>query len=95
MQGGTWPNCEKFCIYGINLANDNDWQSLCVFSGHLGENSTKGDMWRGDTPVETFWSYAGGDFNQQPRNSGHTSNVTSFPGVSKSQISTDIFLMAF
>jgi hypothetical protein len=95
MQGGTWSNCEKFCIYGINLSSDNDWQSLCVFSGHLGQDSNKGDSWRGSNPNETFWSYAGGDFNTHPTQRGHTTHVSSYPGVSTDHSPTNIFLMAF
>ena len=71
----------RFVIMGINLDSDNDIQALCAFTGTLAVGSGKGDAWRNDNPLQTFWSYWGNDFhsNSQTQRIGNSLQTT--PGV--------------
>lgn len=71
----------RFVIMGINLDSDNDIQALCAFTGTLAVGSGKGDVWRGENPSQTFWSYWGNDFhsNSQTQRIGNSLQTT--PGV--------------
>jgi len=83
------PNPDKFCIWGINLASDNDCQTLCAYSGLLTDAAAiKADGWRNQTPTETFWSYWGSDFNiaRNTRTIRNT-NTSTLPGIPNNTIS--------
>lgn len=74
---------EYFCMTGINRDSDNDIQSLCAYTNIL-SGSTKGDAWRGSSPLETFWSYWGNDFhsNSQTQRIGSSrQTVTGVAGI--------------
>lgn len=92
------PNPDKFCIWGINLDSDNDTQVLCAYSGLLTDAAgIKGDSWRGQTPVETAWSYWGADFNAT-RSARTISNLSDYPGIptnSPGPYITDLYLLGF
>ena len=92
------PNPDKFCIWGINLDSDNDTQVLCAYSGLLTDAANiKGDSWRGQTPVETAWSYWGADFNST-RNARTISTLAGYPGIptnSPGPYILDLYLLGF
>ena len=70
----------KFALYGINRDSDNDQQTMVAYSGDL--NSGKSDSWRNDNPLETFWSYWGGDFHSSSATQRIGNNyVQTTPGV--------------
>jgi hypothetical protein len=86
----------RFVVMGINLDNDNDIQALCAFTGTLAVGSGKGDLWRGENPSQTFWSYWGNDFhsNSQTQRIGNSLQTTT--GVSTGASYTgSVYLLAF
>jgi hypothetical protein len=86
----------RFVIMGINLDSDNDIQALCAFTGTLAVGSGKGDVWRGENPSQTFWSYWGNDFhsNSQTQRIGNSLQTTT--GVSTGATYTgSVYLLAF
>ena len=98
-RSGT-PNPDKFCIWGINLDADNDCQTLCAYSGVLtSAESNKSDGWRGQTPVETAWSYWGSDFNSARRDRTLSlTNTSTLPGIptdTPGPYITDLYLLGF
>jgi hypothetical protein len=70
---------DKFVVMGINRDSDNDIQALSAFWGDL--NTGKGDSWRGDDPVQTFWSYWGNDFHSNSKTQRIGSSLQTAPGV--------------
>lgn len=84
----------RFCVMGINRDSDNDIQALCAFNGDLATG--KSDSWRGDNPLQTFWSYWGHDFHsssavQRIGNARQTS-----PGVATGATWTGtVYMLAF
>lgn len=85
----------KFAVYGINRDSDNDQQTMVAYSGDL--NLGKGDSWRGYDPLETFWSYWGGDFHSSSANQriGAT-YVQTTPGVATNASWTgNVYLLAY
>jgi hypothetical protein len=86
----------RFVIMGINLDSDNDIQSLCAFTGTLAVGSGKGDVWRGENPSQTFWSYWGNDFhsNSQTQRIGNSLQTT--PGVATGASYTgSLYILAY
>lgn len=86
----------RFVVMGINLESDNDIQALCAFTGSLSATSGKGDAWRNDNPLQTFWSYWGHDFhtNSQTQRIGNSLQTT--PGVATGASYTgSVYLLAF
>jgi hypothetical protein len=86
----------RFVIMGINLDSDNDIQALCAFTGTLAVGNGKGDVWRGENPSQTFWSYWGNDFhsNSQTQRIGNSLQTTT--GVSTGASYTgSVYLLAF
>ena len=86
----------RFVVMGINLEADNDIQALCAFTGSLSATSGKGDAWRNDNPLQTFWSYWGNDFhtNSQTQRIGNSLQTT--PGVVIGSTYTgSVYLLAF
>jgi hypothetical protein len=85
----------KFAVYGINRDSDNDQQTMVAYSGNL--NSGKGDSWRVDNPLETFWSYWGGDFHSNAASQRIGTNyVQTTPGVPNLATWTgDVYLLAY
>jgi hypothetical protein len=71
---------DKFVVLGINRDSDNDIQALAAFSGNL--NTGKGDVWRNDNPLETFWSYWGNDFHTNSQTQRPSGSLQTAPGVS-------------
>ena len=71
LTGWTANVPDKFVIWGINHASDNDTQVLAAYSGNLA--SGKADSWRGNNPAETYWSYWGNDWHSS--SSGQTISV--------------------
>ena len=70
---------DKFVVLGINRDSDNDIQALAAFSGNL--LSGKGDSWRGQNPLQTFWSYWGNDFHSSSITQTLSGSLQSAPGV--------------
>lgn len=70
---------DKFVFMGINRDSDNDIQALCAFSGNL--QTGKGDAWRGENPLQTFWSYWGNDFHVSSQTQRIGSSLQTAPGV--------------
>jgi hypothetical protein len=86
----------RFVIMGINLEADNDIQALCAFTGSLSATSGKGDSWRLENPLQTFWSYWGNDFhtNSQTQRIGNSLQTT--PGVPTGATYTgSVYLLAY
>ena len=85
----------KFAVYGINRDSDNDQQTMVAYSGDLATG--KADSWRGDTPLETFWSYWGGDFHSNSATQRIGANyVQTTPGVPTTHSWTgDVYLLAY
>ncbi len=84
----------KFVLMGINREYDNDIQALCAFSGDL--NSGKGDAWRGDNPLQSFWSYWGHDFHSNSQTQRMGSSYQSVPGTATVAAWTGaVYLLAF
>ena len=85
----------KFAVWGINRDSDNDQQTFVAYTGDL--NVGKSDVWRGDDPYETFWSYWGGDMhsNTQSQRIGAT-YVQTTPGVPmNASWASDVYLLAY
>lgn len=85
----------KFAVWGINRDSDNDVQTMAAYSGDL--NTGKGDSWRGDGPLETFFSYWGGDFhsNTQTQRIGN-GYVQTTPGVpTTASWAGNVYLLAY
>jgi hypothetical protein len=86
----------RFVVMGINLQSDNDIQALCAFTGSLSTSSGKGDSWRNDNPLQTFWSYWGNDFhsNSQTQRIGNSLQTT--PGIPTGASYTgSVYLLAY
>jgi hypothetical protein len=84
---------DKFVVMGINRDSDNDIQALSAFWGNL--NTGKGDSWRGDNPVQTFWSYWGHDFHSNSKTQRIGSDLQTAPGVATGASWTgDVYLIA-
>ncbi len=71
---------DKFAVLGINRDSDNDIQALAAYSGNLATG--KGDAWRNQNPLETFWSYWGNDFHQNSQTQRPGGSLQTAPGVS-------------
>lgn len=85
---------DKFVVMGINRDSDNDIQALAAFSGNL--NTGKGDAWRNDNPLETFWSYWGNDFHSSSQTQRIGSSLQTAPGVATNASWTQsVYLLAF
>jgi hypothetical protein len=85
---------DKFVILGINRDSDNDIQALCAFSGDL--NTGKGDAWRNDNPLQTFWSYWGNDFHVNSQTQRLSGSLQTAPGVSTGASWTQsVYLIAY
>jgi hypothetical protein len=86
----------RFVIMGINLDNDNDIQALCAFTGTLAVGNGKGDSWRLENPLQTFWSYWGNDFHSNSQTQRIGSSLQSTPGVPTGAAYTgSVYLLAF
>jgi hypothetical protein len=86
----------RFVIMGINLDSDNDIQALCAFTGTLAVGSGKGDLWRGENPSQTFWSYWGNDFHSNSQTQRIGSSLQTTPGVATGAAYTgSVYLLAF
>lgn len=85
----------KFAVYGINRDSDNDQQTMVAYSGNL--STGKADSWRVDNPLETFWSYWGGDFHSNAATQRIGTNyVQTTPGVPTLATWTgDVYLLAY
>jgi hypothetical protein len=84
---------DKFVVMGINRDSDNDIQALSAFWGNL--NTGKDDSWRGDNPVQTFWSYWGHDFHSNSKTQRIGSSLQTAPGVATGASWTgDVYLIA-
>lgn len=92
-QGGA--TCDKFCVMGINRANDNDIGSLAFFSGNL--DTGKADNWRGLNPAETFWSYWQDDFHTSSQVQRIANEIQTTPGISTdvTNYTGTIYVLAF
>lgn len=87
---------DKFVFMGINLESDNDIQSLCAFSGNLSSTSGKGDAWRNDNPLQTFWSYWGNDFHTNSQTQRIGNSLQTAPGVATGASWTQsVYLVGF
>jgi hypothetical protein len=87
---------DKFVVMGINREGDNDIQALCAFWGNLGATSGKGDAWRNQNPLETFWSYWGNDFHSSSQVQRIGNSLQSAPGVALNASWTgDVYLVAY
>jgi hypothetical protein len=86
---------DKFVIMGINRDSDNDIQALCSYSGNL--LSGKGDQWRNNNPLETFWSYWGNDFHANSQTQRPGSERQTNPGIGDNVASYTgpVYLLAF
>lgn len=85
---------DKFVVMGINRDSDNDIQALAAFSGNL--NIGKGDAWRNDNPLETFWSYWGNDFHTNSQVQRIGSSLQTAPGVALNASWTQsVYLLAY
>ena len=86
---------DKFVIMGINREADNDIQALCSYSGNL--LSGKGDQWRNNNPLETFWSYWGNDFhaNSQQQRPGREKGTNPGIGDGVASYTGPVYLLAF
>ena len=86
---------DKFVIMGINRDGDNDIQALCSYSGNL--LSGKGDQWRNNNPLETFWSYWGDDFhaNSQTQRPGREKQTNPGIGDDVASYTGPVYLLAF
>lgn len=85
---------DKFAVLGINRDSDNDIQALAAYSGNL--LSGKSDAWRGQNPLETFWSYWGNDFHSSSQTQTLSGSLQSAPGVSLNASWTQsVYLVAF
>lgn len=90
----TYPT--RFVVMGINLESDNDIQALCAFTGSLSATSGKGDAWRNDNPLQTFWSYWGNDFHTNSQTQRIGSSLQTTPGVATGAAYTgSVYLLAF
>lgn len=86
----------RFVVMGINLEADNDIQALCAFTGSLSATSGKGDAWRNDNPLQTFWSYWGNDFHSNSQTQRIGSSLQTTPGVATGAAYTgSVYLLAF
>jgi hypothetical protein len=86
----------RFVVMGINLESDNDIQALCAFTGSLSATSGKGDAWRNDNPLQTFWSYWGNDFHTNSQTQRIGSSLQTTPGVPTGATYTgSVYLLAF
>jgi len=85
----------KFAVWGINRDSDNDQQTLVAYSGDL--NVGKADSWRVDDPLETFWSYWGGDMHSSTQVQRIGANyVQTTPGVpTGASWASDVYLLAY
>ncbi len=85
---------DKFAIMGINRDSDNDIQALAAYSGNL--NLGKGDAWRNQNPLETFWSYWGNDFHSSSQTQRIGNSLQTAPGVALNASWTgDVYLIAY
>jgi hypothetical protein len=85
---------DKFAVLGINREVDNDIQALAAYSGNL--LTGKGDAWRNQNPLETFWSYWGNDFHTNSQTQRPGGSLQSAPGVALNASWTgDVYLVAF
>ena len=85
---------DKFVVLGINRDSDNDIQALAAFSGNL--NVGKGDAWRNENPLETFWSYWGNDFHSNSQTQRPAGSLQSIPGVATGAFWTQsVYLLAY
>ena len=86
------PN--KFCIWGVNIAADNDVQLMCTYSGNL--LSGKGDSWRNNNPPETHWSYWGNDWHNNTQSQTISAGKQTDPGLASGATGTkNIYVIAF
>lgn len=86
----------RFVIMGINLDSDNDIQALCAFTGSLSSTSGKGDAWRNDNPLQTFWSYWGNDFHSNSQTQRIGSSLQTTTGVVTGATYTgSVYLLAY
>jgi len=84
----------KFAVWGLNRDSDNDVQAMAAYSGDL--NSGKGDAWRRDDPLETFWSYWGNDFHSNSQTQRIGSSFQTTPGVPTGASWTgNVYLLAY
>ncbi len=85
---------DKFVFMGINRDADNDIQALAAYSGDL--NTGKGDAWRNDNPLQTFWSYWGNDFHTSSQTQRIGNSLQTAPGVATSASWTQsVYLLAW
>lgn len=85
---------DKFCIWGVNTASDNDVQVLCSYAGNL--SSGKGDAWRGQNPSETHWSYWGNDWHINTQTQTIGSAKQTDPGLATGALGpTTIYVLAY
>ena len=91
--GGLPPT--KMAIWGINEGSDNDAQVLSFYRGHLAAtSSTKGDSWRGNSPVETYWSYWSRDWNGSTPVNTISKSISgdTAPGISTSATGSGVYI---
>jgi hypothetical protein len=86
----------RFVVMGINLQADNDIQALCAFTGSLSISSGKGDSWRNENPLQTFWSYWGNDFHSSSQIQRIGNSLQTTPGVPTGASYTgSVYLLAY
>ena len=91
---------DKFAVWGINQASDNDTQVLVAYNGYLTNITTnyKGDSFRNRSPAESFYSYWGNDWHSSSQGQTISAAAQSDVGVAytaDAQGSTVIYMMAF
>jgi len=87
---------DRFALMGINREADNDIQAIAAYWGNLGVTSGKSDVWRGDNPYQTFWSYWGHDFHANSQTQRIGSSLQTNPGVATGAAWTgDVYFMTY
>lgn len=87
---------DRFALMGINRDSDNDIQALAAYRGNLSTTSGKGDAWRGENPLQTFWSYWGHDFHSSSSTQRIGSSYQTSPGVATGATwSGNVYLLTY
>jgi len=87
---------DRFALMGINRDSDNDIQALAAYRGDLSTTSGKGDAWRGENPLQTFWSYWGDDFHSSSITQRIGNSSQTRPGVATGATwSGDVYLLTY
>jgi uncharacterized repeat protein (TIGR02059 family) len=87
---------DRFALMGINRESDNDIQALAAYRGNLSTTSGKSDAWRGENPLQTFWSYWGHDFHSSSITQRIGNSYQTSPGVATGATwSGDVYLLTY